>query len=233
MTRWKYVRPILAGLAILAVGLLPWTFLAQWNRQVRPELPWAAVLTVAYLVVLVGWLHGFGPPSATAAARRWSLRLAPHDIHERPEGLSSAALIALLMLLYVAWILMSRLSPLPDLTAYPTTAYRWSMFLMGGIMAGLVEEVAFRGYMQTGLERIDPHSAVWITSLVFVLSHVTQGVGAVVLLGPGLFVASMLFGTLAQRTGSIAPGIAIHILGDLSRAFFGVLRGDVDLLFAS
>jgi len=102
---------------------------------------------------------------------------------------------------------------------------------MGGVTAGVVEEVAFRGYMQTGLEQYDRANALWITSLVFVAAHITQGLGAVVLLGPGLFIASMLYGTLARRTGTIIPGIVIHVFGDLAYTYFGVLRGDGSLLF--
>jgi len=45
---------------------------------------------------------------------------------------------------------------------------------------------------------------------------ITQGIGAVLLLGPGLFVASMLYGMHVRRTGTILPGIAIHITGDLA-----------------
>jgi membrane protease YdiL (CAAX protease family) len=48
------------------------------------------------------------------------------------------------------------------------------MFIMGGLMSGVVEEAAFRGYMQTGLEKIDPANALVITSLVFAASHITQ-----------------------------------------------------------
>lgn len=139
--------------------------------------------------------------------------------------------MALLSFLYLVWILISRMSPTPDLSAFPTTSYRWSTFLMGGVTAGVAEELAFRGYMQTGIERHDRANAVWITSLVFVAVHVTQGIPAVVLLGPGLFVASMLYGTLARRTGTIIPGMAIHVAGDLARIYFGVLRGDGSLLF--
>lgn len=105
------------------------------------------------------------------------------------------------------------------------------MFLMGPVTAGVVEEAAFRGYMQRGLERVDPASALWITSLVFVASHITHGLGAVVLLGPGLFAVSMLYGALAKRMGSIVPGMVIHTLGDMAYMYFGVLRGDGSLLF--
>jgi membrane protease YdiL (CAAX protease family) len=95
-----------------------------------------------------------------------------------------------------------------------------------------VEEVAFRGYMQTGVERHDRENAIWITSLVFVASHITQGIGAV-LMGPGMFIASMLYGTLARRMGTILPGIVIHVLGDLARVYFGVLQGDGSRLFVN
>lgn len=71
------------------------------------------------------------------------------------------------------------------------------------------------------------------TSLVFVAAHATQGIGAVLLMGPGLFIASVLYGTLARRMGTILPGLVIHVLGDLARVYFGVLRGDDSLLFVN
>ncbi len=229
----SYAWPIAAGLLILAAGLLPWTWLAQLNARVRPDLPWAAGVTVVYLGVLVTWLNGVGPPSRTAEQRRRTLKLWPRQVVSDEGGLTAGTIVALLAMLYVAWILISRLSPPPDLSAYATTSYRWSLFLMGGITAGIVEEVAFRGYMQTGIERYDHENALWITSLVFVASHITQGIGAVVMMGPGLFMASMLYGALARRTGTILPGMAIHVAGDLARVYFGVLQGDPGRLFVS
>lgn len=227
-----YAAPILIGLLILAAGLVPWLLLSQLNARIRPDLPWAALTTVAYLALLIAWLHGWGPPRGNADQRRRRLRLWPRS---RPEAgeFPVWGLVASLVLLYLLWIGMGRMSPLPDLSDYPTTAYRWSMFIMGAVTAGVVEEVAFRGYMQTGLERHDHRNAIWITSLVFALSHITQGIGAILLLGPGLFVASMLFGVLARRTGTILPGIALHVTGDLASVYFGALRGDASLLFVS
>ena len=137
----------------------------------------------------------------------------------------------LLVALYGMWVVVGKVSPLPDLTVYPTSSYRWSMFVMGGVLSGVIEEAAYRGYMQTGLERTDTANAVVITSLVFAGSDITQGVSAVLLLGPGLFAASVLYGLLARRTGIILPGMVIHVLGDLVYALFGVLRGDGSALF--
>ena len=139
----------------------------------------------------------------------------------------------LLGILYIAWTAISLLSPMPDLGAYPTTSYRWSMFIMGGVTAGVLEEAAFRGYMQSGIEKHDPDNAIWITSVVFVAAHINHGVGTLLVMAPGLFIAAMLYGTLARRTGTILPGMIIHVLGDLSRVYFGVLRGDGSLLFAN
>jgi membrane protease YdiL (CAAX protease family) len=228
--RGGYATPILTGLLIVAAGLLPWTLLAQVNARVRPDLPWAALVTVGYLGLLLAWLNGWGPPRGNADQRRQRLRLWPRSA-AAADGPTVGVLMVLLGLLYVLWIAISRMSPTPDLSGYPTTSYRWSMFIMGGITAGVVEEAAFRGYMQTGIERHDRENAIWLTSLMFVASHITQGIGAVLIMGPGMFITSMLYGTLARRTGTILPGMVIHVLGDLARVYFGVLQGDGGLLF--
>jgi membrane protease YdiL (CAAX protease family) len=228
-----YARPILAGLAIVAIVIVPWSYAAGLNRDVRPDVPWAALATLAWLAILIAWLHGFGPPKWTSAARQHRLRLwPPSPVRHAGDG-GTWPIILILAVVYIAWTAMSRMAPFPDLNAYPTTAYRWSMFLMGGILSGVVEEVAFRGYMQTGLERINRASAVAITSLVFVLLHINHGLSTLVVMAPGLFIASYLYGLLAQRTGTILPGILIHTAGDLARMFFGVLRGDAGTLFVA
>jgi membrane protease YdiL (CAAX protease family) len=227
-----YIAPILTGLLIVAAGLLPWTLLAQLNARMRPDLPWATLATAAYLGILLGWLDGQGPPRRSADQRRQRLRLWPRNASDA-DGRTAGVIVVLLVLVYVLWTAVSRMSPIPDLSAYPTTSYRWSMFVMGGVTAGVVEEAAFRGYMQTGVERHDPQNAIWITSLVFVASHITQGIGSVLVMGPGMFIASMLYGTLARRTGTILLGIGIHVLGDLARVYFGVLRGHGNLLFVN
>jgi membrane protease YdiL (CAAX protease family) len=232
MTRGElraYAGPILGGLAIVAAVLVPWSYAAGLNRGVRPDVPWAAIVITVWLALIVAWLHGFGPPTSTSAGRRSRLRLWPPS-PDRDAG-GAGSIILLLAGLYIAWTAMSRMSPVPDLSAYPTTAFRWSMFLMGGLLSGVVEEVAYRGYMQTGLERINRETAIVVTSVVFVLSHITQGLPAVVVMAPGLFIASFLYGLLAQRTGTILPGILIHTAGDMARTFFGVLKGDASLLF--
>ncbi len=221
--RGAYAKPVVAGLLIAIGAILPFTWLARVNATVRPDLPWAAAVTVAYLAVFIAWLNGSGPPSRNSAERRQLLRLwppAPRDT----TGLSAGAIVGILSLLYLAWIGMSLMSPIPDLSAYPTTSYRWSMFLMGGITAGVTEEVAFRGYMLSGLERFDRANAIWITSLAFVLLHLNHGIGTVLLLAPGMFATSVLLCMLARRTGTILPGMAFHVLGDRANLLWRAAR---------
>jgi membrane protease YdiL (CAAX protease family) len=225
---------VVEGLLIAAAGIVPFTVAASLNQRIRPDLPWAALMTLAWLLFLIGWLNGVGWPRGTANERRRRLRLWPPVLNKSKEvtgSLPVPAILLALALLYLLWIALGRASTLPDLAAYPTTSYRWSMFLMGGIVSGVVEEAAYRGYTQTGLERVVPGQAILITSVVFTLSHITDGIGALLLLGPGLFAASMLYGALARRLGTILPGMAIHAAGDLAYTFFGVLGGDASLLF--
>ena len=87
--------------------------------------------------------------------------------------------------------------------------------------------------MQTSLERHRPQYAIVITSIVFTLFHGLHGLQALLLLGPGLFAASVLYGLLARRTGTILPGMVIHVAGDMAYTYFGLLGGDGSLLFVT
>ena len=235
----SYLRAILAGLLVAAVGILPWTVLARRNATLRPDVPWAAIATIAYLVLLVAWLNGSGWPRRTAAWRRWHLRLWPLREHKGGDGTvdtasrfkAAAPLVVGWAALTIVWILVGRPSESPELSAYPTTAYRLSIFLVGPLVSGVIEEAAFRGYMQRGLEPFGVERAVLVTSAVFTLSHVVHGLGTLLQLGPGFFVVSVLYGVLALRTGTVIPGMVLHTLGDLAYTYFATLRGDGRLLF--
>ena len=235
-----YVRSILAGLLIAALGVMSWMLLARRNAVLRPDVPWAALTMIAYLALLLAWLNGAGWPRRTAAWRRWHLRLWPDRaimVGEPNKGgrsrLEAAApLVAGWGVLTLLWILVSRPATVPDLSAYPTTAYRFSIFFIGALVSGVVEEAAFRGYMQRGLEAYGVERAVLVTSLVFTLLHGVHGLGTLLVVGPGFFVASALYGVLAVRTGTVIPGMILHTLGDLAHMYFATLRGDGRLLFA-
>lgn len=225
---------VVSGLSIALIGIIPLLLIAPLNRGFHPEVPWAAIVTVVYLALLTWWLNGGGWPQARAAERKHHLRL------WRPEPgawrLHKAEIVGLSLAIagmYAYWIAMSPAElRMTDFSEYPATAYRITLFVMGAVISGGVEEIAFRGYMQSRLERIGPAFAILVTSLVFTLIHITHGLAALLVLAPGLFIISLFYGLLAQRCGSILPGMALHILGDGARVFIVFLGGDASLLIA-
>jgi len=232
---WVFLRAIVTGVAVAAAGVAPWLVLAPLNAKIHPELPWAAVATLIYLALLMLWLAGRGWPKSTSVFRRRSLRLwqPPPGAWSRERLSGLFGIIALIGALYVLWIVAPSPGAPPDLSQYPTTAFRISVLVMGAVVSGVVEEMAFRGYMQSQLERFGPALAIVVTSIVFTLIHATHGLQALLVLAPGYFFASVLYGLLAIRTGSILPGMVLHVAGDALHTFFVLLGGDAKLLFAS
>jgi membrane protease YdiL (CAAX protease family) len=231
--RGEFIKPLLAGSAVAIAGVAPWTILGPLNGRIRPELPWAALGTAIFLMLFIAWLNGAGWPRGTSRSRRRSLRLWPPAPDPTAGSVPVLLIVLLLALLYLLWVLVGRPDSVPDLSAYPTTSYRFSVFIMGAVVSGVVEEAAFRGYMQRNLERWGPEAAIVVTSVVFTLFHGVHGLQTLLLLGPGFFAASVLYGVLAWRTGTILPGMAIHTLGDLAYSYFGILGGNGALLFVS
>ncbi len=80
-------------------------------------------------------------------------------------------------------------------------------FLVFAVLPALCEEIAFRGFILTGLlRRFRPMTAVLISSFLFALAHlnVFQFIPSLVL--------GVVLGILAVRSGSILPGILFHLI---------------------
>jgi len=226
---------LLMGLTISLIGTLPWVVLMRLNVREHPESPWAAATTACWLIIMLVWLSGRGWPRRTSAFRRFHCRL----WRPQPGAWSGDSLATILSLicamvgLSVVYVLMGASRPPVDVSAYPTTAVRFSVLLMGPAVAGVVEETAFRGYMQSYLERIGPTFAILVTSTAFTLLHATHGLAYLLAVAPGFFLASVVYGYLALKSGSILPGMALHFAGDLAFAYFALLGGNSALLFAN
>jgi membrane protease YdiL (CAAX protease family) len=223
------------GLTISLVGTLPWVVLMRLNVREQPESPWAAAATACWLIVMLVWLSGRGWPRRTSAFRRFHCRLwRPQPGAWAGDSLATIlSLICAMVGLSVVYVLIGASRPPVDVSAYPTTAVRFSVLLMGPAVAGVVEETAFRGYMQSCLERIGPTFAILVTSTAFTLLHVTHGLAYLLAVAPGFFLASVVYGYLALKSGSILPGMALHFAGDLAFAYFALLGGNSALLFAN
>ena len=90
----------------------------------------------------------------------------------------------------------------------------WIAIVLAALMAGICEEVGFRGYSQVPLEvRYGPAIAIFITSVVFVAAHLHQAWSPSILLH--LFGGGILFAVLAYTCGSLIPGIIAHTILDI------------------
>ena len=93
----------------------------------------------------------------------------------------------------------------------------WLFILMAALVAGITEEVGFRGYMQVPLEgRYGPAVGITIVSMVFVGAHLNQawaGGGGILIM---LFGISAVWGVLARVSGSLIPGIISHTVTDIA-----------------
>jgi membrane protease YdiL (CAAX protease family) len=233
---WIVIRAVLSGLIISTfAGSTVFAELARLNGRFHPELPWAACVNLLWLGLVAVWLNGWGWPRSTSAVRNYSLRLwrppRPWESDRTPGILLPMALIGAI---YVYFIVVATLiggGPPPDLSAYPTTAMRLSALIMGALSSGVGEEMAFRGYMQSQLERFGPAFAIGVTSVVFMLAHAPQDLQQFVRLALGYLILGLLWGALAYRAGTILPGMLLHVAGDLAAGYFVYLGGRGDLLF--
>ncbi|MGH2975711.1 MAG: lysostaphin resistance A-like protein [Solirubrobacterales bacterium] len=79
------------------------------------------------------------------------------------------------------------------------------------VAAPLGEEVCFRGFLFGGLrERLPRLAAALISALIFGGLHATTGLSAV----PPLIFFGFVLALLYERTGSIVPGILLHMLNN-------------------
>src|SRR6476659_3398361 len=87
----------------------------------------------------------------------------------------------------------------------------WIQILLIAIAAPIGEEVCFRGMLFGGLrERLPMWAAGLISATLFGLLHVTTGISVV----PRLIAFGFLLALVYERTGSIVPGILLHMLNN-------------------
>jgi membrane protease YdiL (CAAX protease family) len=99
------------------------------------------------------------------------------------------------------------------------------MIIMGSVVAGVVEESAFRGYMQKPIEqKHGPVLAIVITGIIFSLMHYSHAETTLALM-PFYFFVATIYGVLAYITNSILPGMILHAAGDVFGGLQVLLSG--------
>lgn len=87
-------------------------------------------------------------------------------------------------------------------------ASSWLALLVGALLPAICEELSFRGYVLGALRPLGPTAAVLLTGLLFGALHLS-----LVRLVP-LALLGMLWALAVQRSGSILPGMVMHLLNN-------------------
>jgi membrane protease YdiL (CAAX protease family) len=209
------LKAALFAFIIEAIGEGLWGVFLALNLSSTPTLPWSIVPEGLVLFLLWRYGGGWGPPARTANVRRIYRRA-----NSVPRGLFLKTFVAgvcSIIALGGWWIVLFRLlptrpNPLPDFSRYPLTT-TVPVLLMAVIAAPVTEEIAFRGYCQSMLERVArPITALLLAAVLFALAHFPQGLEASKLLV--YFLTGLVFGTMAYFTDSILPSLIVHVIGD-------------------
>ena len=216
---------VFTAVVVLLAGNVPWagfgriSGLGARNLLVGAAVPWAILPMSLYLWVYWRFIGGAWGSSSNRDARRANLRA--NSLSTRLWGTSLAAGVlgfaATLALLAVAARLVELPSSAPIVT--PPGMPLLTAFLllaMQSIVAGVSEEAAFRGYMQSIIERrYGAVVAIILNGLLFGLLHFGNHPADVLLMLPYYVVVSAVYGGLTWAANSILPAVVLHCMGDV------------------
>ncbi|HEX9652674.1 MAG TPA: type II CAAX endopeptidase family protein [bacterium] len=234
------VRAIIIGFVILQIGgFLPGAVLVA-NLTLSPTIPWFLPLVLTWLWFFWRYLNGNGWPPSTAQQRHQDLRGRP--LQRRVWWWSLVAgglgMVSIMGLIFVT----SRFADLPqeayaapfNVSVYPPVTVV-SIFLSIALVAGVVEEAAFRGYMLSQIQRRHGWIAgIVIVGLMFFVAHLGHAYATIAFL-PFFLMYSLLHGYLVYLTRSILSSIVLHTAADLMvlPMQFGVIKDAGDFDFVS
>ena len=120
---------------------------------------------------------------------------------------------------------MSKLSFLPDWmgATFDVLQSGWLGIICISVLGPVLEEMLFRGAItKVLLQKYSPVKAIILSALIFGIFHINpaQVVGAVL--------SGVLFAWLYYKTGSLVPGILIHILNNSLSVFLSLHYPDVE-----
>lgn len=209
---WNRVPPIIQAillmLSVTMVGTLSWSLLLFLT-----PLPWSIFIMGAILIVYVLFFSGRRGHEATKETRRTYFRSI-----QLPSAVWLWSIVAIILFVVISQsmlVVTFRLLPFP---AELFTIYNfegmplwvaWLGIFMAALVAGICEELGFRGYGQVPLEkRYTAKVAIAIVSVTFILIHLNQS------WLPPIFIhgliLSVFLGYLAFLTGSLIPAMIAH-----------------------
>jgi membrane protease YdiL (CAAX protease family) len=218
------LQAILIGMAIAMVGTIPRNLLYFANMQYFTAVPWAVPLVAVYMWLFWRHLNGYGPPQETSAQRRTLMRANPLSGRVWFWSLLAGTLgiVALVTgLRFVNRMVTLPEQALPDITQVPRYTML-ALLLMAAPVAGIIEEVAFRGYMQKPIEeKYGLFVAILITGTMFGVAHLDF----TLVLWPYYVLVAAIYGTVTYLTNSILPAVVLHTGGNIFSNFDLWLHG--------
>jgi len=215
------IRAIFTGLAVSTLGIAAWMLLATS----RLPMPWQFILMLAILWAYLKFFSGQWGPNKSKENRAQLFRR-----NKLPRQIWILSLLAGLLIVLIqqsGMVFSFRISEFPAsifleeydfVSALPAWS-GWLVVIMISLVAAVCEETGFRGYMQVPLEKpYSPILSIGIVSIVFVLVHLHQAWAGSILIG--IFLISVMFGSLAYYSGSIIPGILGHFIMDVCNFSF-------------
>jgi membrane protease YdiL (CAAX protease family) len=209
------IKAILTGFIVSTIGIMSWVLIGT-----TAPMPWAFIVMVGFLWAYLKYFRGHWGPKRSRSSRASKFRSL---VLPRQTWLLSLFAIVLIVLIEQSGLVVTfRLMEFPAdkfLQEYsfieniPPWA-GWLVIIMISAVAGICEEVGFRGYMQVPLEkRYSPLLSITLVSVVFVLVHLHQAWSGPIIIH--IFILSILFGSIAYYSGSLIPGIIAHFIMDV------------------
>ncbi len=200
---WSYREAWLGAIALIIwiVGVYAVSYLIERHAiAVDPGL--FTAITEAGLLVPIWWLvmrkYGVG----------WdALGLCPFDAGTLGVGCGLMLMSLLFNAVWTAFLAFFDLRAQIDwVPIFAELSSPWWLLLAGILVAPVVEELFFRGFLYAGLaQRYTWRRAAVITSALFALIHLQP------FAIPPIFILGYIFAYLYRRSGSIWPAVVMHV----------------------
>jgi membrane protease YdiL (CAAX protease family) len=209
---------IVSGVAVLVTGNWVAVLIGMQMSGGSP-LPWSVLPVALWLWAWWQFLSGKWAAAEGGESRRALLRAnrVPARLWLPALGAGLLGFGALLALLSLASRVVQLPAGLPITTPPGMPVVTIVLLLtMQSIIAGVTEEAAFRGYMQSLIER--QHGlliAIVVNGILFGLLHFTNHPRDVLLMLPYYVAVAAVYGGLTWATDSILPAVVLHSAGDV------------------
>lgn len=228
----KWIQAILVSAALLLPPLLLIQAVVGLNtEQILPAIPWYFPVVVGFLWLYWRFTTGQSFPFKASAKRQQLSRFSPEK-SQNPfwTMVASVALFVMGLALLSVGLSFGNFTGLEMATRmdaiFELSPYLVIFLLLGmSLTAGIIEEVVFRGYLQSMLsDRYGRVISITVTAALFWFVH-----GLPLRLALPYMLISVGFSVLVESTKSIRPVVIVHVMID----FIGFGLGYMGVLFTA